>query len=138
MRDTKGEEKPWQVTLSADGGKWEMQSGQGARCLRPPKEALVGVQTKEQVHKDHRASRAWEETVREPQKSRAVARQSRTRGRRAKAPLRALSAVRAAASLRKKALGVDAGSLKATATDWTCGAPAPRPDLEIHVHWIKA
>lgn len=62
MRDTKREEKPWQVTLSADGGKREMQSGQGARCLRPPKEALVGVQTKEQVHKYHRASRAWEET----------------------------------------------------------------------------
>ena len=36
MRDTKGEEKPRQVTLSADGGKWEMQSGQGAHCLCPP------------------------------------------------------------------------------------------------------
>lgn len=76
-------------------------------------------------------------TVREPQKSRAVARQSRTRGRRAKAPLRALSAVRAAASLRKKALWVDAGSLKATAIDWTCGA-GPRDPRSLDPSLITA
>lgn len=34
----------------------------GPAASAPPKEALVGMQTKEQVHKDHRASRAWEET----------------------------------------------------------------------------